>query len=103
MSQERVLHFKSAEDFMEYNGTFGTGDIREGVVQGLQHLARGTALMKGLGPNPEAMITKLKKMYADKAQKKVTLQIILKVELSIILWQSLMAQHKYLLELRLLG
>tara|TARA_A100001388_G_scaffold56690_1_gene39070 strand:- start:20053 stop:22584 length:2532 start_codon:yes stop_codon:yes gene_type:complete len=70
MSQERVLHFKSAEDFMEYNGTFGTGDIREGVVQGLQHLARGTALMKGLGPNPEAMITKLKKMYADKAQKK---------------------------------
>ena len=70
MSQERVLHFKSAEDFMEYNGTFGTGDLREGVVQGLQHLARGTALMRGLGPNPEMTLTKLRRIYGDAAQKK---------------------------------
>jgi len=69
MSQERLLHFKSGSDFMEYNSTFGTGDLREGVVHGLEHLARNTALMRGLGTNPVAMLDKLRKRAATEAQK----------------------------------
>lgn len=69
MSQERLLHFKSGDDFMEYNTTFGTGDLREGVVHGLEHLARNTALMRGLGTNPVAMLDKLRKRASTEAQK----------------------------------
>jgi len=68
-SQERVLHFKDAESFMEYNKVFGAGDLREGIVHGLEHLARNTALMRGLGTNPVSMLDKLKKRYLTEAQK----------------------------------
>lgn len=59
MSQERLLHFKDAESFMMYNEKFGTQDLRESVVGGLEHMARNTALMEGLGTNPVAMFDKL--------------------------------------------
>ena len=77
-SQERVLHFKDSESFMEYNSKFGTGDLREGVVHGLEHLARNTALMRGLGTNPEAMLAKLIKSYGDEANKAGNMDVIKK-------------------------
>lgn len=70
MSQERVLHFKSAEDFMSYHAQFGTGDLREGIVHGLTHLARNTALMRGLGTNPSEMLATLKHQFVMDAQKR---------------------------------
>ena len=69
VSQQRLLHFKSGDSFMEYNRLFGTGDLREGVVRGLEHMARNTALMQGLGTNPLQMLTKLKTRAASQAQK----------------------------------
>lgn len=69
VSQQRLLHFKSGDSFMEYNSTFGTGDLREGVISGLEHMARNTALMRGLGTNPLALLDKLKKRAAREAQK----------------------------------
>ena len=68
-SAERLLHFKSSEDFMTYNKALGTGDLREGIVHGLEHMGRNTALMRGLGTNPVAMLDKLKKRYVTEAQK----------------------------------
>tara|TARA_B110000444_G_scaffold112796_1_gene106425 strand:+ start:4103 stop:6631 length:2529 start_codon:yes stop_codon:yes gene_type:complete len=68
-SAERLLHFKSSEDFMTYNKALGTGDLREGIVHGLEHLGRNTALMRGLGTNPVAMLDKLKKRFITDAQK----------------------------------
>lgn len=69
MSQERLLHFKDADSFMAYNSHFGTQDLREAIVGGLEHMARNTALMEGLGTNPVAtfdkMITELKIKYRD--------------------------------------
>jgi hypothetical protein len=53
-SQERKLHFKSADDWFEYNKDFGGGNLRESVVMGLSKLADATGLMRGLGTNPEA-------------------------------------------------
>ena len=68
-SQERLLHFKDAESFMAYNDRFGTRDLREGVLGGLEHMARNTALMEGLGTNPVAnfdkILTELKTKYRD--------------------------------------
>lgn len=59
MSQERVLHFKSADDWMAYNREFGTGNLREAVFQTLRRSAQNTGLMRVMGPNPEAMYGRL--------------------------------------------
>lgn len=59
MSQERVLHFKSADDWHAYNQEFGTGNLREAVFHGLRSSAQNTGLMRVLGPNPEAMYNRL--------------------------------------------
>lgn len=68
-SQERILHFKDADSFMAYNDKFGTRDLREGVISGLEHMARNTALMEGLGTNPVAnfdkILLELKTKYRD--------------------------------------
>lgn len=54
VSQERVLHFISADAWFAYNQQFGTGNIREAVVFGLNKMGHTTALMNGLGLNPRA-------------------------------------------------
>lgn len=59
MSAERVLHFKSADDWFAYNSEFGTGNLREAVFRGLRSSAENTGLMRVLGPNPEALFNRL--------------------------------------------
>ena len=58
LSHERVIHFKSADDWMRYNADFGAGNLREALVHGLEKSARATGLMRVLGPNHEMV-------YAD--------------------------------------
>lgn len=53
LSQERKLHFKSADDWFEYNREFGPGNLREAVLMGLSKQADATGLMRVLGTNPE--------------------------------------------------
>ena len=52
-SQERVLHFKSADDWFDYNAEFGFGNLREAYIQGLHRAAESNGLMQVLGTNPE--------------------------------------------------
>lgn len=54
MSQERVLHFKDGRAWFRYNKEFGTGNLRESVLRGLDLSGQNTALMRRLGTNPEA-------------------------------------------------
>jgi hypothetical protein len=54
MSQERVIHFKSADDWVDYNARFGFSNLREAYVQGLHRAAESTGLMQVLGTNPES-------------------------------------------------
>lgn len=56
LSQERVLHFKDADASFEYNRRFGSGNLAEGMLFGLEHVAESTALMRALGPNAEMTI-----------------------------------------------
>jgi hypothetical protein len=53
LSQERVFHFRSADDWFDYNTEFGFGNLREAYVQGLHRAAESTGLMQVLGTNPE--------------------------------------------------
>ena len=54
IDQEAVL-----KSIAMYKEKFGVQDLRESVVSGLEHMARNTALMEGLGTNPVAMFDKL--------------------------------------------
>ncbi len=53
LSQERVFHFRSADDWFDYNAEFGFGNLREAYVQGLHRAAESNGLMQVLGTNPE--------------------------------------------------
>lgn len=59
MSEERVLHFRDADAWADYNEQFGRGNLREAVFHGLMGSARNTGLMRVFGPNPEAMVNRL--------------------------------------------
>lgn len=59
MSEGRLLHFKNADSFMDYNDIYGSGDLISGILQGLNSSAENTGLMRKLGTNPEAMIDTL--------------------------------------------
>lgn len=73
-SQERSLHFKSADDWYAYNDRYGTSSLMEAAVHGLRKAAQNTALMRTWGTNPEAAFTAdldmLKKRAADRADSK---------------------------------
>ncbi len=52
-SQERVFHFRSADDWFDYNSQYGFGNLRETYVQGLHRTAEANGLLQMLGTNPE--------------------------------------------------
>lgn len=54
VSEERVLHFRSADDWFDYNQRFGRGSLLDAIMEGLGAAARNTALMRTWGTNPEA-------------------------------------------------
>ncbi len=56
LSAERVLHFKSADDWMAYNKEYGTGSLREAVFGGLRKSAQSVGLMRILGTNAGNMV-----------------------------------------------
>jgi hypothetical protein len=54
LSQGRVFEFKTPEAEFEYNQKFGNPDgVIGNIMQGLQKVARDTAIMERLGPNAE--------------------------------------------------
>ncbi len=54
VSQERVLHFKSAADAWTYKQAYSKGTVIENIVRQLDLAARNTELMRVYGPNPQA-------------------------------------------------
>lgn len=53
-SDPRILHFKSADDWMVYNDAFGMQNPFEAVVSHIRGMASDIALMRAFGPNPKA-------------------------------------------------
>lgn len=53
-TDHRVLHFKSAADWMAYNDAFGAENPFQGIVSHFRGMARDIALMRNWGPNPRA-------------------------------------------------
>ncbi|ENC6709937.1 hypothetical protein ABKY54_004547 [Vibrio harveyi] len=55
MSEGRLLHFKDADSWMDYNQKYGTGSLISTVVSGLERAGQNTGLMRVLGTNPDSM------------------------------------------------
>ena len=59
MSQERILHFKDSDAWLEYNSTFGGGNLRESIVDGFSYMAQNIGLLQKMGTNPTTMFKKI--------------------------------------------
>ncbi len=56
LERHRVLHFKSADDWLAYSRDFGHGHIFDGMVAHQSRAALNAAQMEILGPNPGATL-----------------------------------------------
>lgn len=66
-SRGRVLHFKSADDWFDYNERFGRGSLMEAVLGQVRRGARNAALMRAWGPSPRASFD----AHLEAAQKRL--------------------------------
>lgn len=53
-AEHRVMHFRDADAWAAYNDKFGATDPFRAIVSHLEGMARDIALMRVLGPNPQA-------------------------------------------------
>lgn len=53
LSQERVLHFKSADDWIEYNKEFGSMTPHQAIINHIRSMSEDIAAMRAYGPNPK--------------------------------------------------
>ncbi len=51
LTNDRLLHFKSADAWFDYLERFGAGSLNEALLFGLERLGRTTGLMQALGPD----------------------------------------------------
>ena len=65
-SEHRVLHFKDADAWFDYNAAFGRRSLREALVADLERAARNTALMESWGTNPRANFETVLEQLKDK-------------------------------------
>ncbi len=63
----RVLVFKDAKSWIEYDAQFGKGDPFAAMIAHVRGMARDTAAMERFGPNPEAGVQWLKDRVAKSA------------------------------------
>jgi hypothetical protein len=68
VSQDRKLHFASADAWMEYNREFGHGTVLDAIIHGIDNGARNAQVMRVLGTNPESMMDRLRGDWAQKAK-----------------------------------
>jgi hypothetical protein len=69
VSQDRVVHFKDADAWFDYNQSYGTKSLREAVAAGLDRGAQQIGLMRQLGTNPAAMVDTIRNDLIQAAKK----------------------------------
>lgn len=67
-SEQRVLHFKSADDWMEYNRLFGSGDPFKSIMSHAHRMAKDITLMREFGPNPGLGADYRQQLWMEKAR-----------------------------------
>ena len=57
---KRILHFKTANDWFDYNEKFGVGNLKESFFSGLQTAGRNIGMIDGLGAKPKENFEKIR-------------------------------------------
>jgi hypothetical protein len=66
LSESRVVHFRDADSWFDYNQQFGARSLREAVAAGLDRGTQQIGLLRQLGPNPKAMMDSIaQQLVAD--------------------------------------
>lgn len=65
-SANRVLLFKDADSWYEYDQAFGYGSLRESYMQDIMRMAKATAVIDKFGTNPEAMLDRVVGRLSEK-------------------------------------
>lgn len=73
LGAERVLHFKTPDDWIAYSDAFGIGNLYQSVWSHQQAAARYAAQMQELGPNPEIMMGSLLESLRRRVRNDATL------------------------------
>ncbi|MDE4918342.1 hypothetical protein ACUXAV_000382 [Cupriavidus metallidurans] len=68
LSESRVVHFKDADSWFDYNQLYGTGNLREAVAAGLERGTQKIGLLRQLGPNPGAMMDSITQQLVKDAK-----------------------------------
>jgi len=70
LNAKRVLHFKTADDWFDYNSNFGGGNLRESLFAGFNYAGRNIGLMSTLGTKPKDSFQKIGRLVEDYYIKK---------------------------------
>ena len=69
LSAKRVLHFKTADDWFDYNDVFGVGNLKESFFSGLQTAGRNIGIMDTLGTKPQQNFNKIRTAVGNRLNK----------------------------------
>lgn len=69
-AEHRTLHFKTADDWMEYNKRFGTGDPFKSLMTHVHKMARDIVALRNFGPNPHLGVEYQKQLALKEARKR---------------------------------
>jgi len=57
---KRILHFKTANDWFDYNEKFGVGNLKESFFSGIQTAGRNIGMIDALGAKPKENFEKIR-------------------------------------------
>ncbi|OWT68095.1 MULTISPECIES: hypothetical protein [unclassified Achromobacter] len=69
ISQDRVVHFKDADAWFDYNQAYGVRSLREAVAGGIARGAQQIGLLRQLGTNPGGMVETLRNDLIQASKK----------------------------------
>lgn len=79
-AQPRVLPFRSADSWIEYNKRFGSGDPYASIIGHAQRMARDIALVREFGPDPREGFRQRKQMALGRARELGDADLAQKIE-----------------------
>ncbi len=68
LGAKRVLHFKSADDWYDYNSMFGGRNLKEAIFGGFHVAGKNVGMMSKLGSNPQKNYAKIMDLVKNKLE-----------------------------------
>ena len=73
MGAKRVLHFKSSDDWYDYNAMFGGQNLKESIFSGFHVAGKNVGMLSKLGSNPQNNYKKIGDLVKNHLIKKRTI------------------------------